>query len=397
MKIAIISPRYYPTIGGGETYSYQLATNFAYLGHDVTVITNCLNRKANQKLPYKIREIHGLDDRKPDITQCLPELAKHFRENSYNVIQVNNYLSYFLFVNAVDADKIGGVVFCTNNTPNLPHTVFSTFGDYDCELQFARRLLDDGPHSAIISGSGDFADSIRFIANKQQRIIYVPYAVDMTRFCLKHAKHVRKKYKIADNEKLILSTSRFVRRKNLVSLIDALALLPTEYKLLLTGSAEPEGKETYDSVLKSIKQNKLEKRVILLQEVTSFDDLPSLYQAADVFAITSEREGFGISIIEAMSCKTPVVGTNVPGIRDLVKNDYTGLLVEYNNVSEIAIAIRRLATKSLDTMQLTQNAHSMVRGNYTVGHMVNRHLSVYETIQRKGSSNRKLKAQKSAR
>ena len=61
-----------------------------------------------------------------------------------------------------------------------------------------------------------------------------------------------------------------------------------------------------------------------------------LYQKAWVFVNPSLLEGWGITTIEANACGTPVVASNVPGLRDSVKNPHTGFLVKYGNEQDFA-------------------------------------------------------------
>jgi len=72
------------------------------------------------------------------------------------------------------------------------------------------------------------------------------------------------------------------------------------------------------------------------------DDIGNAYATMDVFALVSGREGFGLSVAEAMLAHLPVVATAVGGIRDIVVHEQTGLLVAPGDVDAIAAALRRL-------------------------------------------------------
>jgi len=72
------------------------------------------------------------------------------------------------------------------------------------------------------------------------------------------------------------------------------------------------------------------------------DDVGNAYATMDVFALVSAREGFGLSLAEAMLAHLPVVATAVGGIRDIVVHEQTGLLVPPADVDAIAAALRRL-------------------------------------------------------
>ncbi len=70
----------------------------------------------------------------------------------------------------------------------------------------------------------------------------------------------------------------------------------------------------------------------------------SLYQKAWVFVNPSLIEGWGITTIEANACGTPVVASNVAGLRDAVHNPHSGFLVPYGNVNEFSKTITALLT-----------------------------------------------------
>jgi L-malate glycosyltransferase len=72
------------------------------------------------------------------------------------------------------------------------------------------------------------------------------------------------------------------------------------------------------------------------------DDVGDAYATMDVFALVSAREGFGLSLAEAMLAHLPVVATAVGGIRDIVVHEQTGILVPPADVDAIAAALRRL-------------------------------------------------------
>jgi glycosyltransferase involved in cell wall biosynthesis len=81
-----------------------------------------------------------------------------------------------------------------------------------------------------------------------------------------------------------------------------------------------------------------------------------LLQKAWVLVFPSIREGFGLTIVEANACGTPAVATDVPGLRDTVKNDETGVLVPSRNIDALAEAIIRLLKDEVLRGRLSRNA-----------------------------------------
>lgn len=81
-----------------------------------------------------------------------------------------------------------------------------------------------------------------------------------------------------------------------------------------------------------------------------------LLQRAHVVVNTSMKEGWGLTVIEANACGTPVVGANVPGLRDSVQHGKTGLLVPYGDPEALAQSVRELLLDHDRREQLGKNA-----------------------------------------
>jgi glycosyltransferase involved in cell wall biosynthesis len=79
------------------------------------------------------------------------------------------------------------------------------------------------------------------------------------------------------------------------------------------------------------------------------EQLAAEFQEANVFCLPSLREGFPMSLIEAMAFSLPVVATPVGAVPEIVRNDVTGLLVDVGSCDAIAAALERLVDPGLRT------------------------------------------------
>jgi glycosyltransferase involved in cell wall biosynthesis len=86
---------------------------------------------------------------------------------------------------------------------------------------------------------------------------------------------------------------------------------------------------------------------------------------AELLILPSEAEGFGLVLIEAMAAGVPVVATDVPGIRDVVQNEITGLLVPVGSPEALANAIRRVLEDHVLAQRLAAAAWADVRKRFT--------------------------------
>jgi glycosyltransferase involved in cell wall biosynthesis len=71
---------------------------------------------------------------------------------------------------------------------------------------------------------------------------------------------------------------------------------------------------------------------------------------------TSSKEGWGLTVVEANACGSTVLGSNVPGLRDAIKDGETGLLYEYGNIDELASKMNLLLNDASLRTRLTENA-----------------------------------------
>lgn len=111
---------------------------------------------------------------------------------------------------------------------------------------------------------------------------------------------IKNKYQLPD--RFILTVGTIEKRKNALLIVKALQKLEEDVKLVIIGRATP-----YTDELKTYAEvHGLINRIIFLHQIP-FEELPSFYHLASVFAYPSRYEGFGIPIIEALQCGTPVI------------------------------------------------------------------------------------------
>ncbi len=99
-------------------------------------------------------------------------------------------------------------------------------------------------------------------------------------------------------------------------------------------------------------------------------DLPSLYAALDLFALSSVNEGTPVSLIEAMAAGVPVIATSVGGVPDVVENGVTGVLIHAEDCDALAREIVRAATDTRARAVMAARARSLVATRYEAGRLV---------------------------
>jgi len=167
-----------------------------------------------------------------------------------------------------------------------------------------------------------------------------------------------KRYKVIENETdtkqilnkygitqpFLMSIGRLEEKKNTVRIIKAFEKIKNEYKdlqLLLIGNPG----HGYDKVELAIKNSKYKDDIITPGWVDNYD-LPSLMNSAEAFVFPSLYEGFGIPILEALACGTPVVASKGNCLEE-VGGDACEY-VDAENIDEIAKAVESLLSVEFD-------------------------------------------------
>lgn len=187
-------------------------------------------------------------------------------------------------------------------------------------------------------------DAILSIENKiKNNVEIIPMGVDMSIF---NPKWRDRDFKINFGAKyIIFSVGRLVDKKGIKYLISAMKYITKEFsdtKLIIGGSG-PNRK--YLEIL--TKKLGLNDKIIFTGYIKN-SELPFYFASSDVFVLPSivtregDTEGLGIVLLEAMASGTPVIGSNVGGIRDIIEDNKTGFLTKPRNPEDIANKIVKL-------------------------------------------------------
>ncbi len=109
-------------------------------------------------------------------------------------------------------------------------------------------------------------------------------------------------------------------------------------------------------------------------------DIPHLLKACDVFVLPSRTEGLPNALLEAMAAGCPIVTTDVPGCRDLIHHEETGLLVPFGDTHALAAAIHILCVERDHAQGWGQRAAQSVATEWRIDAMFNAYQSTYNEI-----------------
>jgi glycosyltransferase involved in cell wall biosynthesis len=107
----------------------------------------------------------------------------------------------------------------------------------------------------------------------------------------------------------------------------------------------------------------LSSKVVFIDPV-SVENYPSLLASCDIFVLPSLSESWPISLAEALSMEKPVVATKVGGVKEIVHDNKTGLMVEPTDVTALASALNRLLENQSLANRLGKNGREFVVNNF---------------------------------
>jgi glycosyltransferase involved in cell wall biosynthesis len=187
-------------------------------------------------------------------------------------------------------------------------------------------------------------DIVKLLDLAPERIHVIGNAVDASLFPVRDAwllANVRERYGIGP--RYLLYFGGFDMRKNVPRLIEAYGLLPErlrrEYQLVIAGRYARLGHPLYPDPRETVRRLGLESNAVFTGQIREQDKAP-LYSAATVFAFPSLYEGFGMPVLEAMACGTPVVTSNVSALPEVAGD--AGLLVDPYDAQAICEALAEL-------------------------------------------------------
>jgi trehalose synthase len=185
-------------------------------------------------------------------------------------------------------------------------------------------------------------------------------------------------YNIPTDLPLVVQISRFDRWKDPQGVIQAFKLARKEVNctLVLLGNVatdDPEGEEVYKSLLDS-----REERIIILSRQDGAL-VNALQRRAAVVLQKSLREGFGLTVAEAMWKRTPVIGGNVGGIRYQIKDGVSGFLV--SSIEEAAERIVQLVEDKELREQMGQKAKETVRQQFLLTRYLEQYVDLFNSFE----------------
>jgi D-inositol-3-phosphate glycosyltransferase len=405
-RIALVSEHASPlaAIGGADTGGQniavaELAQHLAAIGYQIDVFTRWDDQHVPKVINWRsgIRIIHveagpltfiPKEKLLPHMTAFTRDMLRFIKaeNNPYKLIHAHFYMSALV---AADIKRQIGIPFIvTLHALAKVRRSHQGKNDWFPDEGFAveERVLADADQIVALCPQ-DRDDLVNLYQADPSRITIIPNGFRSDEIYPVDKLFARMALNLEPKEKIILQLGRLVPRKGIDNVIRALAHMRREHnfeaRLLVVGgeSEEPDPKITPEiGRLQKLAQAEGVGDLVTFVGRRSRNMLHYYYSAVDVFTTTPWYEPFGITPLEAMACGTPVIGSNVGGIKSTIVDGKTGFLVPPNNPAILSQRIIELLSSNTLMTYFKENAVRHVNENFTWMKATHLTANMYERV-----------------
>ncbi len=329
MRILVVNwqDRQNPQSGGAETHLHEIFGRLAAQGDDVTLLVSGW-RGAPARVELDGMEVHRTGGRYTFSAAAPWYYRRHLRGGGFDVV-------------VEDLNKVPVFTPFWTRAPQvlLVHHLFGTTAFQEASLPVATatwllerpvpRVFRDVPTVAV---SDSTADDLVERGMKRDCITVIPNGIHIDRYPVAGPAD-------AFERPTLLFLGRLKRYKGIDLIFRACAKLTQEglgVRLLVAGRGDDETRLT------SLRDRLGLEDVVEFLGFVSEEEKLQLLRRSWIHVLTSPKEGWGITNVEAAACGTPTVASDSPGLRDSVRHGDTGLLVPHGDVDALASALGRL-------------------------------------------------------
>ncbi|MDO3661493.1 N-acetyl-alpha-D-glucosaminyl L-malate synthase BshA [Bacillus sp. C28GYM-DRY-1] len=373
MKKLKIGITCYPSVGGSGIIATELGKQLAEKGHEIHFITS--------SIPFRLNTYH------PNI---------HFHEVEVNQYAVFKYPPYDLTL----ASKIAEVAERENLDIihahyALPHAVCAYLAKQMLKRQIGIVTTLHGTDITVLGYDPSLKDLIRFAIEASDRVTAVSSAlaaetydlikpekkietiynfIDERVYLKKNTVAIKEKHGILPDEKVVIHVSNFRKVKRVQDVIRVFRNIAgkTKAKLLLVGDGPEKS-----TACELVRKYGLENQVLMLGNQ---DRVEELYSISDLKLLLSEKESFGLVLLEAMACGVPCIGTNIGGIPEVIKNNVSGFLVDVGDVAAATARAMSILEDEQLSKRFTEAAMEMLKNEFSSQKIVSQYEQIYADL-----------------
>jgi glycosyltransferase involved in cell wall biosynthesis len=381
MKIALLSEKYTPDIGGLAISTGRLGHLLASAGHEVRVFAPSSSLPASEKRTLPSNGVSvtrfGAHKRVDDTLVDWFELVvgEHQRQ-PFDILH-----GYFL-------PQAGFVTAYAGRYLNIPSVVSIRGNDIERAAfdpsKFSHVMYALQNASAVTTNASVLAKKAKAFVDRD--IVLIPNGIDTEQF-----KPMKRNELLAEALGLMEENTKDGRvgivgfvgelreKKGLQTLLNAYAQMnkgqPTA--LLIVGEVRlGEDKKLFDELKETIPNS----RIIVTGYIPQ-KDLPAYYSLMDVFAYPSLRDGMPNAALEAMACGKTVIATAVGGVTDVIEDGVNGTLVKVNDADGLAGKITEALSQPEKRESVGRSAREAVLSRFTLEKELQANLNIYHSFK----------------
>ncbi|WP_453995471.1 N-acetyl-alpha-D-glucosaminyl L-malate synthase BshA [Bacillus nitroreducens] len=363
----------YPSVGGSGIVATELGKLLAEKGHEIHFISSSLPfrlNKINPNIYFHEVEVNQYSVFKypPYDLALASKMAEVTKREKLDLLHVHYAIPHAVCA-YLGKQMVGGDVKIVTTLHGTDITVLG----YDPSLiELIRFGIEQS--DAVTAVSQSLVDQTYELLEPNKEIKTIYNFVDEKVYFKREIGDLRKEYGITEDEKVIIHVSNFRKVKRVEDVVRAFNLIQKKVKskLLLVGDG-PE----LTTVCKLISELGLDNQVLLLGKQ---ENLPELYSISDLKLLLSEKESFGLVLIEAMACGVPTIGTNVGGIPEVIHENVDGFICELGDIHDIANKAITILTDSTLHKKMSNQAIQSVKEKFNSERIVNNYEDLYYSV-----------------
>lgn len=360
----------YPSVGGSGVVATELGKLLAEKGHEIHFITSSLPFRLNKV--YCNITFHEVEVNQYSVFKYPPydlalasKMAEVAKREELDLLHV-----HYAIPHAICAFLAKQMVGNDLKIVTTLHGTDITVLGYDESLS---ELIKFGIESSdrVTAVSNALVQQTKDLFQPNKEISTVYNFVDDRVYYKKDTVNLKGEFGISNDEKVIIHVSNFRKVKRVQDVIYTFQKIQRKLKskLLLVGDG-PE----MSYVTKLVRELGLTESVLFLGKQ---DNLEVLYSLSDLMLLLSEKESFGLVLLEAMACGVPCIGTNAGGIPEVIIEGETGYICEVGDIEAFAFKALEILTNDELHRKMAEKAIYSAKHTFHSNEIVSQYESIY--------------------